>query len=898
MSDATPMMQQYRAARERAGDAVLLFRLGDFYEMFDRDARECAPLLDLTLTQRNGRPMCGVPYHAVSGYIARLLAAGRKVAVCEQTSPPGHGLVNRELVEIVTPGTVLDEGLLDRSSNNYLAAVARAGTRIGLAYADLSTGEMAATSFSRDALAERLAKELHRLDPRELIVPESLLTDEEPVRRLLDERAGMLVNRLPDWSFDPAACRARLTRQLGVANLKGYGLADDAAETVAAGVLLDYLGENARRALDHLTTLAVYGERTFVGLDEATQRNLELLTNLQDGSRRFTLLEVLDQTRTAAGARTLRRRLLTPLLDRDAVERRLDAVESLYRDQVTLSRLREALGGVRDLERLAARTAMERAGARDLLGIRFSLAAALEVEGLFAAGGSGADGQPGGDAAAGGAPVAILRARTPLVRELVDLIARAIDEEPSSVLTEGKLIKRGFDAELDRLHGLRGDARGVLEAYLQEERAATGIASLKLRYNRIIGHFFEVTKSNLPLVPGHFIRRQSLVGGERYTTERLADLESAINDAAERIVEIERTLFLQVRDRVRARTADILAIGGALAELDVSQSLAFAATAHGYTRPVLLDDRRMCIRDGRHPVVEAHLAGGAFVPNSVELADGGPDLVVLTGPNMAGKSTFLRQTALIALMAQVGSFVPAAEAEVGMVDAIYCRVGATDNLARGESTFLVEMNETANILRSAGERSLVIMDEVGRGTGTRDGLAIAWAVCLTILERVRARTLFATHFHELTGLTHPRLANLSMDVLEREGDVIFLKRVRPGPSDNSYGLHVAKLAGLPDETLVWAGEVLARLVAGASPGGEGAAAGNGGAAAAGAVVASGAGSPAETASRPAVRPAPTLFPASELVIGEIKGTRLDRTTPLEALNRIARWKAELDGGSG
>jgi DNA mismatch repair protein MutS len=876
------MMQQYRAARERAGDAVLLFRLGDFYEMFDRDARECAPLLDLTLTQRNGRPMCGVPYHAVSGYIARLLAAGRKVAICEQTSPPGRGLVNRELVEIVTPGTVLDEGLLDRSSNNYLAAVARAGTRIGLAYADLSTGEMAATSFARDALAERLAKELHRLDPRELIVPESLLADEEPVRRLLDERAGMLVNRLPDWSFDMAACRARLTRQLGVANLKGYGLADDAAETVAAGVLLDYLGENAHRALDHLTTLAVYGERTFVGLDEATQRNLELLTNLQDGSRRFTLLEVLDQTRTAAGTRALRRKLLTPLLDRAAIERRLDAVESLYRDQITLSRLREALGGVRDLERLAARTAMERAGARDLLGIRFSLAAALEVEGLFA---------EAGDAAAGGAPVAILRAKAPLMRELVDLIARAIDEEPSSVLTEGRLIKRGFDPELDRLHGLQSDARGVLEAYLQEERAATGIASLKLRYNRIIGHFFEVTKSNLPLVPGHFIRRQSLVGGERYTTERLADLESAINDAAERIVEIERTLFLQVRDRVRARTTDILAVGGALAELDVSQSLAFAATAHGYTRPVLLDDRKMCIRDGRHPVVEAHLAGGAFVPNSVELADGGPDLVVLTGPNMAGKSTFLRQTALIALMAQVGSFVPAAEAEVGMVDAIYCRVGATDNLARGESTFLVEMNETANILRSAGERSLVIMDEVGRGTGTRDGLAIAWAVCLTILERVRARTLFATHFHELTGLAHPRVANLSMDVLEREGEVIFLKRVRPGPSDNSYGLHVAKLAGLPAETLVWAGEVLDRLVAGEAPGGASPSATPGPANAA---------QPASPAGAAATvpKPVPTLFPATELVAGEIRALRLDRTTPLEALNRIARWKAELDGGGG
>lgn len=915
MSDATPMMQQYRAARERAGDAVLLFRLGDFYEMFDRDARECAPLLDLTLTQRNGRPMCGVPYHAVSGYIARLLAAGRKVAVCEQTSPPGHGLVNRELVEIVTPGTVLDEGLLDRSSNNYIAAVARGGGRVALAYADLSTGELAVTSFPAEAIAERLAKELHRLNPREMIVPESLLADSEggperrsggsgetrgaaeheahaaAVRRLLGEREGMLLNRLPDWSFDLAACRTRLERQLGVANLKGYGLADDAVEIVAAGVLLEYIGENARRKLEHLTSLTVYGERTFVGLDEATQRNLELLANLQDGSRRFTLLEVLDQTRTAPGARKLRRRLLTPLLDRAAIERRLDAVQSLYRDQVTLARLREALGGVRDLERLVARTAMERAGARDLLGIRASLAAALETSALLDRGGIGAGAGEGSVDAGGegsGDPRTVLRAHAETMRGMVDLIERAIDEEPSSVLTEGGLIKRGYDAELDRLHALKSDARGVLEAYLQEERAATGIANLKLRYNRIIGHYFEVTKSNLPLVPAHFIRRQSLVGGERYTTERLADLESAINDAAERIVEIERALFLQVRERVRERTAALLAVGEALSELDVSQSLAFAATVHGYTRPRLRDDRLLRLRDGRHPVVEAHLAGGAFVPNSIELADGGPDLVVLTGPNMAGKSTFLRQTALVALMAQVGSYVPAAEADIGLVDAIYCRVGATDNLARGESTFLVEMNETANILRSAGDRSLVIMDEVGRGTGTRDGLAIAWAVCLTILERVRARTLFATHFHELTGLAHPRVANLSMDVLEREGEVIFLKRVRPGPSDNSYGLHVAKLAGLPAETLAWAGEVLARLVAGESPAGR---------------IPEPPREPAPESRAPPSqeapsRPEPTLFPASELVLGEIKALRLDRTTPLEALNRIARWKAELDGGGG
>ena len=861
MAEQTPLMVQYRSIKERFADSILFFRLGDFYEMFDKDAREVSSLLDLTLTQRAGVPMCGVPYHSASSYISRLLAAGKKVAICEQTPQPGKALMSRDVEEVITPGTVLDDGYLARNVNNYLLALGRVGDTVSLAYADLSTGEFAATAFPFDRRAELLKRELHRLDPREVITQESLLVDDAVVRDLLGEREGLLVNRYPDWSFDVESCRARLQRTLGVANLKGYGLTDSSAEIVSAGVLLEYLGETAKRSLDHIRSLSVYAQRSYVELDEASQRNLELTANLQDGSRKFSLLEVLDQTKTSPGARKLRRWILTPLKEKAAIERRLNAVESLYRDQVLLSRLRGVMGGVLDLERLAARVAMDKAHAKDLLAVASTLEAVLSLGELLAAS-SLAD------------LAAPLLERQEAIRSMTALLSRAVCDEPAVVLTEGNLIKRGFDPELDRLHDLADNARDILEKYLEEERKKTGIASLKLRYNRLIGYTFEVTKSNLSHVPAHFIRRQSLVGGERYTTDRLADLESEINDASEKIVEIEKNLFLEVRSKVKDAVRWILALCESVSELDVFQSLAFAATVHGYTRPALTEDAALAIRDGRHPVVEAHLPGGGFVPNSIDLAPGGKSFVILTGPNMAGKSTFLRQVALIALMAQVGSFVPASDARLGIVDSIFCRVGASDNLARGESTFLVEMNETAHILRAATPKSLLIMDEIGRGTGTRDGLAIARAVCVFILERIGARTLFATHFHELTDMAHARIVNLSMDVRDRGGEIVFLKRVREGPSSKSYGIHVARLAGLPAEVLAEAERLLAEAETGgraAEPYGD-------------------------RAPEPRAQAAPRqqqLFTAEELIIRDLLGLALDSMTPLEAMNRIAAWKRQL-----
>jgi DNA mismatch repair protein MutS len=612
-----------------------------------------------------------------------------------------------------------------------------------------------------------------------------------------------------------------------------------------------------------------------VALDEATQRNLELLSSLQEGSRKYTLLEVLDQTRTSPGARKLRRWILTPLKELAPIERRLAAVEALYRNQVLLARLRETLGGVLDLERLTARVAMERAHAKDLLAISSTLKASLSIRDLLAQQGHGFT----KELVELSRPIA---SWAPQMKELIELLERAISEEPAILLTEGNLIRRGYDEELDRLHGLKDNAREILDAYLGEERAKTGIGSLKLRYNKIIGYYFEVTKSYLSLVPQHFIRRQSLVGGERYTTDRLADLESEINDASERIVEIEKNLFLEVRAKVRDAVPWLSGLSDAVSELDVFQSMAFAATVHGYTRPRVTDGVELSIRDGRHPVVEAHLPGGAFVPNSIECHGEGKFFVILTGPNMAGKSTFLRQVALITLMAQMGSFVPAADAVIGIVDSIFCRVGATDNLARGESTFLVEMNETAHILRAASARSLIIMDEIGRGTSTRDGLAIAWAVCMYVLTRIKARTLFATHFHELTSLDHPDVADLSMDVRDQDGQIVFLKRVRPGPSGNSYGIHVARLAGLPAETLENAEQMLKELDAGGGIGGPGIPTT--------ALVAESAAPAAPT------RAQQELFAPQDLVVHEIRGMRLDETTPIDALTTIARWKKALAGG--
>ncbi|MFW6214360.1 MAG: DNA mismatch repair protein MutS [Alkalispirochaetaceae bacterium] len=882
MSDDTPMMRQYRRIKQEHSDAILFFRLGDFYEMFQRDAQEAARILGLTLTQRQGMPMCGVPYHAAQGYIARLIKAGRKVAICEQTGDPraSKGIVEREVIQVITPGTVSEEDYLQPGSNNYICAVGATGEQISLAYADISTGELAATSFPLSSAAEGLSKELSRLQPRELLIQESLLEESPGIQRILEERDSLLVNRLPDWEFHLDDSRRRLTTLLGVANLKGFGTSEEDPAILSTGPLLAYLEDNNRGALGNITGINRLREEDRLILDESTQRNLELLRNMQDGSSRFTLFEVLNQCRTPMGARLLRRRILAPSRVEEEINRRLDRVEYLYRRQSVLRSVRDGLEKLYDLERLASRLGLGRAHAKDLVAISGSLRGAEAVAAILQEWYTGTPFpaiETAGVVAAG--------------------IEEAIAENPSILLTEGNLIADGFDESLDELRGLRGNSKGVLEEYLQRERERSGIGNLRIKYNRIIGHFFEVTKSQLDRVPDHFIRRQSLVGSERYTTEELSQLESKLNGLEEQIVERERELFLGIRDELAGSVGDLLRISEELAEIDTFHSLAWSATSNGYARPQLSERPELTVVDGRHPVVEHHLPAGTFVANSLEIgSDESPGkFALITGPNMAGKSTFLRQNALIALMTQIGSFVPAASARVGIVDRLFCRVGASDNLARGESTFLLEMNETSNILRSAGEDSLVIMDEVGRGTSTNDGLAIAQAVSEELLERVGCRTLFATHFHELTSMEHPRLLNLSMKVAEQGKEIIFLKKVVAGPSNNSYGIHVARLAGIPARVVERSQELLDQLLrrfeeaAGPQPPGEPALSGE----------SSGRSGPKPR--RPVAggsggagpEPQGSLFSPEELILSELRALNLDELTPLAALNLLSEWRRRV-----
>ena len=872
MSDTTPMMLQYTQIKEQHKDCVLFFRLGDFYEMFEQDATEAASILDITLTQRNGIPMCGIPYHAAQGHIARLIKAGRKVAICEQTalSKPGQGIAKREVVQIITPGTVIDEDFLDRNTNNYLLCLATAHDEVSLAYLDLSTAEFSVLAFPFAEREDRVHEQIVRLSPREILVQESLYAEDDVIRRLLTERSLVSVNRFPDWRFDPQICQDRLQRHLGVASLRGFGLHDDAAEIPAAGVILEYVTETSKTMVPHITNLQIVNDSSYLGLDESTQKNLELVRNLQDGSSRYTLLEVIDHTRSAMGCRYLRRVILQPLRDRSAIEARLNTVEFFYKHQILLSSLREALRRILDLERLSTKVSMDRAHARDLLGIKVSIRQLGVIHDLLADHGAMHD------------TVCALAEAIAILKPIEDLLERALAEDAPVTLAEGNLIKSGFDEELDRLRAVKEQARQILEEYLVEERKRTAISSLKLRHNRILGYFLEVTKPNVRLVPEHFIRKQSLVGSERYTSEALLDKETQISGASERIVELERELFLSLRAKVRESVSSCFAAGRRVAEVDVLQSFAFAATVNGYTRPVFVEDGSLEIVDGRHPVVEAHLPSGSFVPNSLNMHPDSERFALLTGPNMAGKSTFLRQIALIVLLAQTGSYVPATDARVGLVDSIFCRVGASDNLARGESTFMVEMTETAHILRSATASSLLVLDEIGRGTSTEDGLAIAWAVSEYVLASIRAKTLFATHFHELTSLDKQGLANLSMEVVEEDGQIVFLKRVREGPSDESYGIHVAELAGVPQVVVDQAREILKTL-----RGLQGMRAMT---------------DKQISRSRPITPPEPqheqlTLFSLPEMICQEIHGLDTDNMTPLQALERLARWREELRKGT-
>lgn len=852
------MMKQYQKIKEAHRDAILFFRLGDFYEMFKGDAEEVSRILSLTLTQRHGIPMCGIPYHAAAGYIGRLLKAGKKIAICEQVSEPGKGkgIVEREVVEIITPGTVVNDDYLNQQGNNYILAFALTAKGLSLAYADISTGELAATLIASGSFENQIRKEWGRLAPREILCQESLGSELPRLYRYLKEEAGVSVNFLPDWYFDERNGFELLTDHFQTNNLKAFGMNHDDGAVPAAGVLLGYLQETSRGILRHISHIDRYKDDQFLAMDESTQRNLEIDKPLLGENREYTLFSEMNDTRTAMGSRLLKSWLFHPLKDQAPLEERLDALEYLYERQLLLTRLREELKKSRDLERLTSRLALDKAHAKDVQAIAQSLEQILAIRQIFQEK-AGEEVLPKLLGWNFGAQEEVR------LEELCRRIRETLTDDPSIVLSEGRLIREGFSEELDHKRHIQGNARKILEEYRLEVMEKTGLPRLKLGQNKIIGTYFEVTKVNVSKVPEDFIRRQSLVNAERYTTERLSQMESEINNAWERSVEMERDIFLDLRETLKDEVLLLKKGAQTMALWDVLQSLARMATLKGWIRPHFHNQHVLAVKGGRHPVVESHLPSGEFVPNDIRLGGENPPFALITGPNMAGKSTYLRQTALIVLMAQCGSFVPAQEAVVGIVDKIFCRVGASDNLARGESTFLVEMNETAHILRTASDQSLIIMDEVGRGTSTTDGLAIAQAVSEYLMDEVKARTLFATHYHELTRLDHPGLVNLSLSVREHRGSVVFLKQVVQGAASHSYGIHVGRLAGLPLGVVRRADDILQQL------------------------------EPQDLTPRaePAVRE--LLFDERDVVVDEIGRFDPLNTTPIKALEMIDKWKKLL-----
>lgn len=855
MAEISPLMEQYGIIKKQHLKEVLFFRVGDFYEMFNEDAIEVSRLLNLTLTHRGDDPMCGVPYHAAKVYIARLLRLGKRIAICEQVTPPskGKGLTERKVVEVISPGNTLEQEYLDQGANNFLGSLCYVKDYVAFSYIDISTGEFYAVKWKKNQTTQEMAKELGRSTPKELILSMSMQKDED-VNFVLNQFPNLTVDYEQDWYFSNENAYKMLLKQFGTTSLHSFSLTEDSPEIVPAGFLLEYLTktiatQNQDKIFPQVTALKTFSDREYVTIDDSSRRNLEITWNLKDGSTQYTLLETLQNTQTSMGSRLLRNRLMYPLTNVEKIRNRQNRILTFTNNKPVLDEVREILSKVLDIERLASRIAMERAHAKDLQALRQSLESVVNVRKLVE-------------------QVGLIEGiELETAQKIIFDIKSAILEDPSTSFTEGRLIKEGYSAELDRVRELQNNFNEILDDYLQEEKDKTGIPNLKIKYTSAIGYYIEVTKGKIPDVPTHFILKRTLVNCDRYTTSRLDELERELLSASETIIELERNLFMEFRGRLISNIKYLLEIAAETAEIDVTTSLAFSALKNNWICPEIDDSGILDIENGRHPVVEYHLESGDFVPNNSFLSD--KKFALVTGPNMAGKSTYLRQNALIVLLAQIGSFVPATKAHIGVVDKIFCRVGASDNLARGESTFLVEMSETALILRSATEKSLVIMDEVGRGTSTEDGLSIAWAVSEYLLNVIKAKTFFATHYHELTRLVHPSLQLLCLDVLEQSGQVVFLKRIKEGATTNSYGIHVAKLAGIPDSVIKRAENVLATLQKD---------------------------TPVTIENEKPEKPKltmPSLFSEEELVLEEILSVNPDDMTPFQALQAIAKWKSRL-----
>jgi len=845
----TPLRRQYLRVKQRYPEAIVFFRLGDFYETFDEDARVASRELDIVLTAREmGKghkvPMAGIPHHALDNYLAKLINRGYKVAICEQLSPPGKGLVDRDVIRVVTPGTVIEPNLLESKSNNYLASLVVEGEEAGIAYVDITTSEFAATQLS----ADRISCELERLQPSEVLAPDS----SPPVLKMreLTESLSATVTKLDDYCFDLETSQQVLLEHFAVATLEGYGCAHLPLAIRAAGSLIHYIRETQKEALSQLTSLATYSTDSFMLIDGQTCRNLELFQGGRLGESTNSLLSIIDLSKTAMGGRLLKNWLGHPVVNITELNRRQEAVAWFYHHALARHKAVALLADIADLERLTNRVRSGRIMPRELITLRSSLEKIPELKEAMEIEDS----------------VDWLRAELKPCPDIVDLISRSIADEPGD-FEQGGVIKEGFSPELDELRRSSKDAKQYLASVEQRERQRTGIKSLKVGYNRVFGYYIEVSRANLNLVPSDYIRKQTLTEAERFFTPELKEYESLILNAQEKIAELQGTIFRQICQQVGAVGELVLATARVVGQIDAFCSLAEVAARHSYARPTLTTEDVIDIKAGRHPMVERGIGSDNFVPNDTHLSNNDDQLIILTGPNMSGKSTYLRQVALVALLAQIGSFVPAESATVGIVDRIFTRIGAQEDLAAGQSTFMVEMTETASILHNATPRSLLILDEIGRGTSTYDGLSIAWAVAEFIhnYSRLGAKTLFATHYHELVDLanTLPRVKNFNVAVAEERGKVIFLHQVIAGGADRSYGIHVAQLAGLPRSVINRAQEVLAELENHTSKGGK--------------------------VPRRKAQQMP-LFSKDSLLADEVANLDIDSMSPLEAITKLYELK--------
>ena len=804
MAELTPMMKQYMETKSQYQDCILFYRLGDFYEMFFDDALTASRELEITLTGKNcgqeeRAPMCGVPYHAVEGYLNKLVSRGYKVAICEQTEDPkqAKGIVKREVVRIVTPGTNVDAQALDETKNNYIMCIVYIADRYGISVADISTGEYLVTELPDSA---RLMDEISRFVPAEIICNEAFYMSGMDLDGLKD-RLGITIYSLESWYFDDSLCREKLLEHFHVSGFVGLGLEDYDCGIISAGALLQYLLETQKNSLSNLTHITPYVTGKYMLLDSATRRNLELCETLREKQKRGSLLWVLDKTKTAMGARMLRKCVEQPLIDKKEIVLRLDAVEELKNQAISREEIREYLSPVYDLERLLTKITYGTANPRDLTAFKTSLEMLPPIRYLLE------------------------EMQSDLLKEiykdmdsledLCSLLKSAIRDEPPIAMKEGNIIRDGYNEEVDKLRRAKSDGKDWLAKLENEEREKTGIKNLKIKYNKVFGYYLEVTNSYKSMVPDYYTRKQTLANAERYITPELKELEDMILGAEDKLYALEYELYCSVRDQIASQVDRIQRTAKAVAWLDTFASLALVAERNGYVRPNINEKGVIDIKDGRHPVVERMIPNGTFIANDTYLDDKKHRISIITGPNMAGKSTYMRQTALIALMAQIGSFVPASKVNIGLSDRIFTRVGASDDLASGQSTFMVEMTEVANILRNATSRSLLILDEIGRGTSTFDGLSIAWAVIEYISDSrlLGAKTLFATHYHELTELEGKisNVNNYCIAVKEKGDDIVFLRKIVKGGADKSYGIQVAKLAGVPDLVIERAKEIVEEL---------------------------------------------------------------------------------------